>query len=410
MNILTYGINFYPELTGIGKYTGEMCFELAKNHEVTMITTYPYYPHWKVQKGYKNNWWKKEQINNVSVIRCPFYVPNEVTSKNRILHEFSFLVSSCFTFFRQLFKPIDVVVCVVTPFHLGIPARIFSWIKGVPMVYHIQDLQVDAAKDLGMIKNKKLLSFLEKLEKWILTKTDIITTISSGMIDKVKGKKVDAEKIKFFPNWVDSSIIYPMSKAESLKSELGFSETDKIVLYSGNLGEKQGLDQILEVADTLIEDKSLKFAIVGEGGIKEKLVREVKERNLSNIQFFPLQPYEKLSALLAMADLHLVLQKKLAADLVMPSKLTSILAVGGCAIVTASEGTTLHDVMSNHDLGFIIEPEDLDILKLTIQKAVQTDLSEYENNARKYAEQFLDKKAILNQFETELELLVKQNK
>ncbi len=410
MNILTYGINFYPELTGIGKYTGEMCFELAKNHEVTMITTYPYYPHWKVQKGYKNNWWKKEQINNVSVIRCPFYVPNEVTSKNRILHEFSFLVSSCFTFFRQLFKPIDVVVCVVTPFHLGIPARIFSWIKGVPMVYHIQDLQVDAAKDLGMIKNKKLLSFLEKLEKWILTKTDIITTISSGMIDKVKGKKVDAEKIKFFPNWVDSSIIFPMSKAESLKSELGFSETDKIVLYSGNLGEKQGLDQILEVADTLIEDKSLKFAIVGEGGIKEKLVREVKERNLSNIQFFPLQPYEKLSALLAMADLHLVLQKKLAADLVMPSKLTSILAVGGCAIVTASEGTTLHDVMSNHDLGFIIEPEDLDILKLTIQKAVQTDLSEYENNARKYAEQFLDKKAILNQFETELELLVKQNK
>lgn len=409
MNILTYGINFYPELTGIGKYSGEMCFELAKNHQVTMITTSPYYPHWKVQKGYKNNWWKRETINNVEVIRCPFYVPNEVTSKNRILHEFSFLVSSAFTFFRHLFKPVDVVVCIVTPFHLGIPARLFSWLKGVPMVYHIQDLQVDAARDLGMIKNEKLLSFLEKLERWILNKTSIVTTISSGMIAKVKGKGIDANKIKFFPNWVDSSVIYPLSKADSLKTELGFSETDKIVLYSGNLGEKQGLNQIIEVAATLEYETDLKFAIVGEGGIKDKLIAEVKERKLSNIQFFPLQPYEKLSALLAMADLHLVLQKKSAADLVMPSKLTSILAVGGCAIVTASEGTTLYEVMTENNLGFIIEPENIEVLKTTIQNAVESDLSVYQSNARQYAKQYLDKSAILNQFERELDLLVKRN-
>jgi colanic acid biosynthesis glycosyl transferase WcaI len=277
------------------------------------------------------------------------------------------------------------------------------------MVYHIQDLQVDAARDLGMIKNENLLLFLEKTENWILSKTDIITTISSGMIDKVKGKGIDANKIKFFPNWVDSSVIYPLSKAESLKAELGFLETDKIVLYSGNLGQKQGLDQIIEVAAALKNEVNLKFAIVGEGGIKDKLVAEVKARNLSNIQFFPLQPYEKLSALLAMADLHLVLQRKSAADLVMPSKLTSILAVGGCAIVTASEGTTLYEVMTTHNLGLIIEPEEVDILKVTIQNSIKINLSEYENNARLYAERFLDKKAILNQFETELELLVKQS-
>jgi colanic acid biosynthesis glycosyl transferase WcaI len=196
---------------------------------------------------------------------------------------------------------------------------------------------------------------------------------------------------------------------ESLKAELGFSEIDKVVLYSGNLGEKQGLDQIIEVATALKNEANLKFAIVGEGGIKEKLIAEVKERNLSNIQFFPLQPYEKLSALLAMADLHLVLQKKSAADLVMPSKLTSILAVGGCAIVTASEGTTLYEVMTMHNLGFIIEPEEVDVLKATIQNAIKINLSEYETNARQYAERFLDKKAILSQFEIELELLVQGN-
>jgi colanic acid biosynthesis glycosyl transferase WcaI len=406
LNILTYGINFYPELTGIGKYSGEMCFELAKNHEVTMVAAPPYYPHWKVQKGYTNRWWKRETIKGVKVVRCPFYVPSEVTSKSRILHEFSFLFTSSLALIRQLFKPVDIIVCIVTPFHLGIPARIFSILKGVPMVYHIQDLQVDAARDLGMIKNQRLLSFLEGMEKWILRKTTAVSTISSGMIDKVKNKGVSEDKIIFFPNWVDSEIIYPMPKSDSLKQDLGFDEADRIVLYSGNLGEKQGLDQILDVATELQHVGNLKFAIVGEGGIKDKLVATAKKRQLSNVQFFPLQPYEKLSALLAMADLHLVLQKKSAADLVMPSKLTSILAVGGCAIVTASEGTSLHKVVKGNNLGIVIEPEDISILKATIEHNINSNLTEYQQNARAYAEKYLDKTSIIKTFEEDLKHLI----
>lgn len=409
MNILTYGFNFYPELTGIGKYSGEMCFELAKKHDVTMIAAFPFYPQWKVHDGYNNKWWKRETVKGVKIIRCPLPIPSEVTSKNRMVQEFTFLFTTTLTLMRLLFKPVDVIVVIVTPFHLGIPARIFAWLKGIPMVYHIQDLQVDAARGLNLIKSEKVLGLLERVEKWILDKSDMITTISSGMINKVKEKDIPDEKIVFFPNWVDAEVIYPMSKDESLRSELGFLRNDEIVLYSGNLGDKQGLEQIIEVADKLRERPNLKFVIVGEGKIKESLVADAKSRNLTNVFFFPLQPYEKLSALLAMADLHLVLQKSSAADLVMPSKLTSILAVGGCAIVTAEEGTSLYEVVHDNNLGIVIEPEDVNLLQQAIENGLGADLSTYQQNARQYAEKYLDKVAIIKAFEEDLKGLIAKN-
>lgn len=403
MNILVYGINFYPELTGIGKYTGDMCFELARKHDVSMISAFPYYPNWKVQAPYSNRWWKKEVIRGVKVIRCPLFVPEKVSSIKRILHECSFLFSSSFALLSLLFKPIDVVVCIVTPFHLGIPARLFSWFKRVPMVYHIQDLQVNAARDLKMIQNEWLLQKLEKAERWILKQTDITATISMGMIAKIKEKGISTDKIVFFPNWVDTQFIHPLSQSESLKQEWGFKNEDCIILYSGNLGEKQGLEMIVDIAYQMRNNLNLHFVIVGNGGMKHRLQATVQEKELNNIHFFPLQPYEKLSALLAIADLHLVLQKRAAADLVLPSKLTSILAVGGCAIVTADEGSTLYDLIDTYQMGILVNTDSITALKDGIEKGLSIDIQFIKNNARSYAEAYLDKNKILSRFEVVLQ-------
>ncbi|MGD5271785.1 glycosyltransferase, partial [Xanthomonas citri pv. citri] len=138
--------------------------------------------------------------------------------------------------------------------------------------------------------------------------------------------------------------------------------TDKVILYSGNLGEKQGLEVIIEVALKYYDNKEVYFLIVGSGGGKEKLEQLAKEAGLTQVKFFPLQPYEKLSALLATADVHLVLQKKSAADLVMPSKLTGRLSAGGCSIVTAEPGTSLYTIVEQHKMGILIEPESADAL------------------------------------------------
>ncbi len=131
------------------------------------------------------------------------------------------------------------------------------------------------------------------------------------------------------------------------KSFLGLPDNKKIILYSGNIGEKQGLENVIEAAERL-RDEPLIFAIVGQGGGKARLEKMAQQRGLHNMQFFPLQSYDALPALLKMGDCHLVVQKRGAADAVLPSKLTNILAVGGNAVITAEDHTELGQLCECH--------------------------------------------------------------
>lgn len=405
MKILVYGINYAPELTGIGKYTGEMCEWLAsQGHEVTMLTAKPYYPEWEVHQVYQHQkGWIKENINGVTVYRVPFYVPKEVSSIKRIIHEFSFVLSGIPFWCKAMFKPkYDVVISVAPPFHLGIVAAWYKKIKKTPLVYHIQDLQVDAAKDLGMLKNKTFLKLMFGMEKYIINQATKVSTISWGMQRKIEHKGVDKEKIMQIPNWVDIEAIKPLPKEESLRKRFNIALEDKVVLYSGNLGEKQGLESIITVAERTKANSNLKYVICGSGGAKDRLVALAKAKQLQNVLFFPLQPYEDLPNLLATADLHLVLQKKSASDLVMPSKLTGIVASGGVPIVTAVKGTTLYQVVSDFDFGVLCEPENDKALYETIVNTIPLDLSEKKENSRLYAERYLGKTHILKQLERDL--------
>lgn len=401
MKILVYGIHYHPDLIGIPKYSGEMCEWLAaQGHDVSMITGKPFYPEWEVKSEYGKKGWFTEKLKGVTVHRCPLYVPKKPSAGKKIIHEALFVISSLWYWFKALFSRHDVIITVCPPFHIGIISGFFSWLKRTPHIYHVQDLQVDIANDLEMIKNKKLLDFLFFLEKGIMKNATVVSTISDGMKNKIRNKGIDEKQLYFFPNWVDSKFIYPLPKEESLKTEFGFKPTDKIVLYSGNLGEKQGLEHVVEAADALRDHTDIKFIIVGSGAGKKKIQELAITKQLQDkIYFFPLQPYEKLPALLATGDLHLVLQKKNASDLILPSKLTSILAAGGCPIVTASEGTTLFDTITKNQIGFAIEPENTNALKSAILKGLMTENETIKSNARDFSMKYLDKENILKNLE-----------
>jgi colanic acid biosynthesis glycosyl transferase WcaI len=402
MKILICGINYAPDLTGIGKYTGEMGSWLVKNgHSVDVITGMPYYPQWKVSSTYKKKWWHKEYVDGAKVYRCPLYVPRKVSSAKRILHEFSFVLSTLPIWIKKLFsKKYDIVISVSPPFHLGVLPLVYAKLRGTKIVTHIQDLQVDVAKELNMISSQRLLNTMFAMEKFILKGSSAVSTISKGLLKKIKEKGIGAANCLLFPNWVDETIIRPVTKEKSLRSEFGLSRADKVILYSGNLGEKQGLENIIEAAKSFREDTSVKFVIVGSGGGELKLKESVKEAGLTNILFHPLVSYEKLPALLAIADIHLVLQKKNAADLVMPSKLTSILAAGGCPLVTASEGSTLYKLIHKNEMGIVVEPDDCQMLTQGIRFALDNSLEKFRNNARYYASRYLSKEIILKNWES----------
>ncbi len=405
MRILFYGINYYPELTGIGKYTGEACQWLAKQgHQVEVITTMPYYPAWQISDAYKDKVWHTELVDGVKVHRCPLYVPTKVTALKRILLELSFVLTSLLYWVKALFaQKFDAIVCICPPFQLGLLPFLYSKIKGVPYIYHVQDLQIDIAHDMGMIKNQKLIGLLFSIEKFLMNKAAVVSSISEGMLRKIHNKGLVHQKFLLFPNWVDTNTIKPLPIEASLRKALGYTEQDFIVQYAGTIAEKQGLEMIIDVAQALPQ---IQFMIVGEGGYKQKLIEKVTLAGVQNIKFFPLQPYEKLVNLLATGNIHLVLQKKTASDLVLPSKLTGILSAGACALVTAEAGTSLFDVIDKNQAGILVEPESVEALKNGIEAATKQDLSIYKKNARVYAEKWLDREQIMRNFEENLRNLV----
>lgn len=403
--ILLLGINFSPELTGIGKYSGEMIDWLVKNgYDCTVVTSFPYYPNWSVQKPYRGLFYKKEvnETGDLKVYRCPLYVPSTPTGKKRILHDISFFLTSLLMMIYLLFKPkSDYVFCVAPPFHLGFLSSFYCFIKGSKMVYHIQDLQIEAARDLGVIKNQSLFGLMLKMEKFILKRTTYVSTISEGMLEKV-ALKTD-KKVLMFPNWVDVEAFHPINKRAELKNQWGFEPDAKIVLYSGSIGEKQGLESLISIADDFQQYPFIQFIICGNGPYRNKLQEFAKNRNLMNISFLPLQPLHIFNEFLNMSDVHLVLQKKNACDLMMPSKLAGILSSGGLALVTAEQGSTLHKIIKANNMGVVINCEDENLLSSTILACCSGDYQARTHNAREYAMRELNREVILKRLFSEIE-------
>ncbi|WP_374166805.1 WcaI family glycosyltransferase [Arcticibacter sp. MXS-1] len=396
--ILLLGINCFPELTGIGKYTGEMVQWLAENgYDTTVVTSYPYYPYWKVQAPYSGKSYKKETYagGRLTLYRCPMYVPENPSGLKRLIHEATFFCSAFFIVFKLLFKKRnDLIFSVAPPFHLGFLALFYRFFKGGKIVYHIHDLQIEAARDLNMLKSDGIFSVLFALERFILKRVDFVSTVSEGMIRKVAAK-VNKEVI-LFPNWVNTSAFYPLENRDQLKELWDYRPEDKVVLYSGSIGEKQGLESLISIAGELQSIPEIKFLICGTGPYKEKLASLAEKAGLLNMRFLPLQENDVFNKFLNMADVHLVLQKGDASDLMMPSKLTTILAVGGVALVTANEGTTLCDVMTKHRMGKVIIPESREaLISGIVELCNDEDPSFYRNNARNYSRSFLDKEGIL---------------
>ena len=401
MKILVYGINYSPELTGIGKYTGEMVEWMARQgHEVRVITAPPYYPEWQVGKHY-SSWRYRREEGAATVWRCPLYVPKQPSTLKRLIHLGSFALSSFFPLMAQRrWKP-DRIIGVVPTLFCTPGMRLLGKLSGARTLLHIQDYEVDAMLGLGMAgkgKGGKVARLASAFERSGLHNVDYVSTISRSMMNKAQEKGVAAEKVIFFPNWSEVARFRDVAPADvaALRAQLGLAEAHKIVLYSGNIGEKQELENVIDAAAAL-SDKPWQFVIVGQGGGKARLEKMARERGLQNIQFFPLQSYDALPALLKMADCHLVVQKRGAADAVLPSKLTNILAVGGNAVITAEAHTELGQLCTSlPGIAVCVEPESVPALVAGIEQALT--MPKENTVARDYAERTIEKENVLSQF------------
>lgn len=407
MRILLYGINFSPELTGIGKYTGEMAVWLtAAGHEVSVVTAPPYYPEWRVARGFTNTW-QTERWQGVRVWRCPLYVPAQPSGLRRLMHLASFALSSLPVMLRQAAWRPDVVWVVEPAFMCATGAWLTARLSGANVWLHIQDFEVDAAFDLGLIKGAALRRWVQGAERWLMRRFDRVSTISGRMVDRARAKGVAAERIVHFPNWVDISGITPLGAPSAYRAELGLAADAVVALYSGNMGNKQGLEILADVASLLQDDPRIQFVFGGNGSGRADL--QARCAGLSNVRFLDLQPLERLNDWLGLADVHLLPQRADAADLVMPSKLTGMLASGRAVLATALPETELGRVVTQDAAcGLVVPPENAAAMAEAL-RALAADpalRAELGANGRRYAEAELSQNVILRRFEAQLLALV----
>lgn len=411
LKILISSLNFSPELTGIGKYSGEMAHWLAsRGHDVRVVTAPPYYPDWRVWTGYSATSFRKEESEGVRAYRCPIWVPKRVTGLKRIGHLASFAVSNFLVMLSQVRWRPDIVWVVQPALFTAPTALLVAGLTGARSWLHIQDYEVDAAFDLGLLRGKRIRSLVSAAEQELMRGFDMVSSISGRMVDLARAKGVPIEQLEFFPNWVDLCDIKPLAEISPYRSELGIPNDKVVALYSGNMGAKQGLEILAAAARTLRQDENIVFVFCGDGPGKAGLERECA--GLPNVRLLPLQPKERLNDLLGLADIHLLPQRADAADLVLPSKLTGMLASGRPVVVTADPSTELGQVVGHSGCGLVVPPEDAESFSSAIRTLAADPRARAQMGvaARTYAESKLDVNSVLGAFEQRLLALCDERK
>lgn len=401
MRILVYGIHFSPEPIGIGKYTGELAAWLAeRGHEVRVVAAPPYYPAWEVMNGYSAGRYQREQRKNVTIWRCPVWIPRHPTGLKRILHYLSVALSSVPVVLRQAFWRPDVVLVVVPPLFCAPAAWLAARLSGARSWLHIQDFEVSAAFETGLLRRPALRRLALWVERRLMQRFDRVSTISRNMIARLHDMGVAEGQCVLFPNGVDVEAIRPLRGRNRFRDELAIPDTDTVALYSGNMGEKQGLETLLEAARLLRGEASVRFVMCGEGASRKRLVQEFGD--LPNVIWLPLQPAARLNELLNLADIHLLPQLASVADLMMPSKLAGMLASGRPVIATAAAGTLVAKMIAN--CGAVVPPGYANALAEAIRGLARNPVERQRlgEAARAYAIQNLDLHRVLLQFERDL--------
>ena len=402
MKILFYGLNYPPEQVGIGKYTGEcVSWFSSRGHRVRVITSPPYFPQWRVHSTYQNSY-SVEVRDRALVHRCPIWVPRRPTGLKRLLHLASFALSSFGPLLAQRSWKPDVVITVAPALFCAPGSLLFSRIVGRQCItwLHIQDFELEAAFELGLLKGSWFRSLAQFFEYRILQGFTSVSTISHPMLHSLSSKGLSCDRTYLLPNWVDLRVIYPQTGPNNYRHQLEIGDEQLILLYSGSMNKKQGLTMLVEVIHHLRDIPNLLWLFAGEGPTKAALMQATA--GLHHVRHLPLQPAERLNDLLNAADIHLLPQKAAAADLVLPSKLLGMMASGRPVVACSPVDSELARIVTQ--VGRCVLPDDASAFAAALRDLILSpqQRSALGLRARAIAAEYFDVDTVLERFECQL--------
>jgi colanic acid biosynthesis glycosyl transferase WcaI len=307
--LLVVTLNFAPELTGIGKFVSEMTAWLdASGTAVRVVCAPPYYPAWIIRPPYSARRYGRERLAGADLWRCPLFVPRQPRALSRLLHLASFAISSLPVVLWQALRWRPQHILVIEPPLACAPGVLLAGLLcGARTWLHVQDFEVDAAFELGLLRSDWLRRSTLSIERWLMRRFDHVSSISPRMVARLQGKGIGASRSAHFPNWVDTAAIQPLAVAGALRATLGIEPDVPVLLYAGNMGEKQGLELLIDTARCQYGRRDALFLLCGDGACRARL--QAAAIDLGNVRFLPLQPEATFNELLNLADIHLLPQR-----------------------------------------------------------------------------------------------------
>lgn len=359
--ILIVGINYRPETTGIAPYTSDMAEHLvASGHDVTVITGFAHYPAWRLEPE-ERRLRAAEWRAGVRVLRRRHYVPRVQSAIRRAAYEGTFLLHGAVS---RPERP-DAVFGVIPSLSGGLLARFFAARARVPYGLVFQDLMAPAARQSGIGGGMRVAGATAALERWATAKARTVAIASESFRPYLSAIGVEDRRIVSLPNW--SHVGSPTANRAATRARLGWPDGWAVVLHAGNMGLKQGLEQVVAAArraDAIAAP--VLYVLMGEGSQRTAL--EAQARGVERLQFLPFQPEDEVPNILDAADVLLVSERATVIDMSLPSKLTSYFAAGRPIVgAVPAEGATAREIIRSR-AGLIVPIGDADALNLAVRE------------------------------------------
>lgn len=389
MKILVSSMTFAPDHSGISLYSTDFATYASEvGHEVTVVTGFSWYPNWMKRPEDRGKLFQKDNYKGIKVLRGYLYVPKKVTSLTRMLQEITFLLFVFLNFIRAGRQ--DVIVLFTTPINLGLIGVFFQKLWKAKLIINVQDLQLEAAQSLGMLGKLPIVEVMEKAERYSYQKADLVTSISTAMVNIIKQKGALDHKVYLWPNWIDvKDASSKGAKGNFIKKYPEYQ--DKIIIgYAGNVGVKQSLSSLVDLSAEFKDRDDVAFLIIGSGGDRDNLKAYADQKASGNLHFIDFLSQEDYYNFLTDADIVYLSQKKDSGDAYFPSKLLGIMAKNKLTFVAACENSEIYKVINDNGLGMSSDIEDMAHMKELLNAYLQNreQFKQYETNAFRFVHQF----------------------
>lgn len=395
---------YYPPEIGAPQIRLRSVAHMLRRHgiAVEVLTAMPNYPAGKLFPGYAGRWHMREEIDGIGVRRTWVYAGTGKSASIRLANYLSF---TCTSLLASLTGPRpDVMFIESQPLSLGLVAILMKWLRGVPYIYNVPDLQIEVAKQLGFMQNQSFLRVAAALENSFLRQSWKISTVTHRFIEHFQKRGLPRTQITFLPNGADTEFLKPQPPSRALLDRWQLHDK-KVFLYVGTHAYYHGLDTLIEAAALLRKRSDIVFLMIGDGPERARLKELSTDYGLTNV-IFAQSPYEEMDQLYSTAYASVATLRKI--EVAQDMRLSKVFPSLSCAVPVIYAGVgEAAELLETHKCGVVVEPEAPALLAQAIASLASDETMRHNMGyaGRALVEREYSWSAIVGRWLEELEIL-----